>query len=311
MDIEITKLNGTTYRLSDFKIQVSDVIVERIEMNDKYQDFEGIHGRHLINSVYHKRKIMVPVFFIAEDNVDYTIQRNLLYELVQDTQPFWIRELRKFNKNSYQFKNTLAEDYQEVDDYQNPIVEDIVDEYVSAKRYLVKLTNVLNPKQKHFKCNVELEFETTKLPFAESVSTSLNLNKQLLNTEWSSDMDIDLNVKNKQTYIFENVKVGEVYYHGSIPNNQFNMYNKVKIVIGKPTTEFSWSLSKGSVMTIKDIKLVPGDVIQYNGTEITKNGLSIVRYTNIEMPEFYPGYNKFSLNQSVKRIEFDMRFYSK
>ena len=89
------------------------------------------------------------------------------------------------------------------------------------------------------------------------------------------------------------------------------MYNKVKIVIGKPTTEFSWSLSKGSVMTIKDIKLVPGDVIQYNGTEITKNGLSIVRYTNIEMPEFYPGYNKFSLNQSVKRIEFDMRFYSK
>ena len=170
---------------------------------------------------------------------------------------------------------------------------------------------MLNPKQKHFKCNVELEFETTKLPFAESVSTSLNLNKQLLNTECSSDMDIDLNVKNKQTYIFENVKVGEVYYHGSIPNNQFNMYNKVKIVIGKPTTEFSWSLSKGSVMTIKDIKLVPGDVIQYNGTEITKNGLSIVRYTNIEMPEFYTGYNKFSLNQSVKRIEFDMRFYSK
>ncbi|WP_267920064.1 phage tail domain-containing protein [Staphylococcus haemolyticus] len=148
LDIEITKLNGDNYRLSDYGINVKDVVVENIESEDKFQDYEGIHGRHLISSVYRKRKILVPVFFIARDNIDYSLQRNLLYELVQDINPFWIRELRKSKKDNYIFKDTVASEYQIVDKNQNPVYQNNTDQFVTAKRYLVKLTNILNPTQK-------------------------------------------------------------------------------------------------------------------------------------------------------------------
>ncbi|EGQ3928089.1 phage tail family protein, partial [Staphylococcus pseudintermedius] len=73
MDIKITKLDGTSYHLEDYKMIVKDVIVESIEMKDDYQDYEGMHGRHLVSSLYHSRKIHVPVFFVADDNLDYAI----------------------------------------------------------------------------------------------------------------------------------------------------------------------------------------------------------------------------------------------
>ncbi|WP_260677833.1 MULTISPECIES: phage tail family protein [Staphylococcus] len=311
LDIEITKLNGDNYRLSDYGINVKDVVVENIESEDKFQDYEGIHGRHLISSVYRKRKILVPVFFIARDNIDYSLQRNLLYELVQDINPFWIRELRKSKKDNYIFKDTVASEYQIVDKNQNPVYQNNTDQFVTAKRYLVKLTNILNPTQKNYTGNVQLEFETTKLPFAESIGTSLELHQQFISDLWSIDEEIDLEDESKQKYIFEKVNSGRVYYHGSIPNNQFNMYKRIKIILGHNTNKFIWSLNNKIIMSIKGLELKKGDQIEYDSLRILKNGESIVRYTNSELPTFESGYNNFVLNQTIKRIEFDMRFYSK
>ena len=58
--------DGTTFRLSDYNIQVADIKVQGIETTDKYQEFEGCHGRQLTSSVYHKRKILVPVFLLPK-----------------------------------------------------------------------------------------------------------------------------------------------------------------------------------------------------------------------------------------------------
>ncbi|ELJ9238191.1 phage tail family protein [Staphylococcus pseudintermedius] len=310
MDIKITKLDGTSYHLEDYKMIVKDVIVESIEMKDDYQDYEGMHGRHLVSSLYHSRKIHVPVFFVADDNLDYAIQRNLLYELVQDEKPFYIQELRRHDKVNYKFKNTLATDYQQVDDHGIPIFDDD-NLQVNAKRYLVKLSNVLTPEQKNNIGNVSLEFVTTHLPFAESVETSLDLHKQLINGFWASDDDIDFDDTAKQTYIFNNVKAGQVYYHGTVPNKQFNMYKKVRIIIGKATNDFQWSLSGSDLMRVSGVEFKSGDVLEYDGLRITKNGRSVVNESNIALPVFLPGFNEFRFNQNVKKAEFDMRFYSK
>nr|WP_320206303.1 phage tail domain-containing protein [Staphylococcus pseudintermedius] len=64
---------------------------------------------------------------------------------------------------------------------------------------------MLTPEQKNNIGNVSLEFVTTHLPFAESVETSLDLHKQLINGFWASDDDIDFDDTAKQTYIFNNV----------------------------------------------------------------------------------------------------------
>lgn len=89
------------------------------------------------------------------------------------------------------------------------------------------------------------------------------------------------------------------------------MYKRIKIILGHNTNKFIWSLNNKIIMSIKGLELKKGDQIEYDSLRILKNGESIVRYTNSELPTFESGYNNFVLNQTIKRIEFDMRFYSK
>ncbi|CPN85096.1 phi 11 orf43 [Staphylococcus aureus] len=64
-------------------------------------------------------------------------------------------------------------------------------------------------------------------------------------------------------------------------------------------------------MTIEGIQLNPGDLIVYEGNMITKNGIPIIEYVNLELPKFKYGFNKFQFNQTVRKVEFDTRFYFK
>lgn len=311
MDMQIIHKDGTSFTLNDYKINVTDFVVEGIEMKESFSEVEGLHGRYYDGSTYARRKIHVPCFFIAKNNVDYAVQRDMLYKLVQSTEPFYIREMRKPNRENYKFKDTLASDYQAVDENGKPIYDQYVDEFVSAKRYLVKLSNVITPSQKQFKGNVELEFETVELPFSESIGTSLQLEKKKLDGLFSTDMKINYVDQEKHTYSFNNVKSGRIFYYGSVPITQHNMYSVVSIIIGEKTKNFAWSLTDSNSMTIEGVQLNPGDLIVYNGTMITKNGLPIVEYVNLEFPKFKPGFNQFQINQRVRHIEFDMKFYDK
>lgn len=312
MDLQITKQDGSNYTLSDYNIKVSDIVIESMETNDKYTELDGTHGRHNLDSTFTKRKISVPVFFIAKNHVDYSIQRDLLFELIQSDKPFYIREMRKPHKKQYDFKDTLASDYQPVDKYGQPIYQGSEDDFVSAKRYLVKLVNVLVLEQKGFKGNVSLEFETTKLPFAESIGTSQQLHKdKTLNDLWSADMEINFDAPDMTQYTFNNLKTDSVFYYGKVPITQFNQYSVVTIILSQDTDNLSWSLSNGGTMTIKGLKLKRGDVIIYDGIRVKKNGVTITEYCNLVQPKFSYGWNKFQFNQTIASISFDMRFYYK
>ncbi|HHD0900715.1 TPA: phage tail family protein, partial [Staphylococcus aureus] len=79
----------------------------------------------------------------------------------------------------------------------------------------------------------------------------------------------------------------------------------------KATNDFQWSLSGSDLMRVNGIDFKPGDVLEYNGLKIVKNGRSVVNESNLSLPVFLPGFNEFRFNQNVKKVEFDMRFYSK
>lgn len=311
MDLQIIKLDGTSYFLSDYGIDVKDIEVESMEYEDTFIKQDGIHGRTLVDSVFRKRKINVPCLFIADSNNEYASQRSLLYRLVQLSEPFYIRELRKARKSEYSFHDTLEGDYTLTDNKGNAYDLDNINDFVDSKRYLVKLSNVIKPTQKYFSCNVELEFETVNLPFAESIKTSKDLEKRLFDGSWSEDMNIDFEDIQKTSYTFSNVKEGKVFYHGTQPLSQYDMDCIVTIVIAQKTTSLSWTLSNGDLMYIKGIELKPNDVITYDGLRVKKNGIPITEYTGLEMPIFVYGFNKFKFNQSVRKVIFDMRFYFK
>ncbi|REI04073.1 phage tail family protein [Staphylococcus felis] len=311
MDIELKKKGDTSFSLSDYGIIVNDIVVESIETEDKYKQTDGLHGRFLVQSTYLKRQINVTCFFVANKHNTYHKQRDLLYSLVNDTEPFYLREKRRIEELSYRFRDTTSDDYQEIDSNgffksDNPNNENY---HVSGKRYLVKLANVIQPKQSRLKGNIELVFETTSLPFAESIGRSTDLEKAKNLDLWSSDMNIPFNENYKRNYTFEYLEKGQFYYHGNVTINQFNMDSIVEITLGEDTKDFSWFMTGSSTMRIKGANLKAGDIIKYDGLRVFRNGVVILNYSNKENPVIVPGFNNFEFNQQVRKVVFDHKFY--
>ena len=316
MDLEITKKNETPFRLSEFGIIVKDIIVESIEIDDNYEDKENHNGRLLLSSQYRKRKITVPAFFKVTKMNDIPRMRDLLYSLVVDTDQYYVREIRRKSRQNYDFIQPTEEEYQPINEFGDPIYNDTPDNYevlVSGKRYQVKCTGVINPEQKTDDIVAfDLEFETVELPFAESIGTSLDLERDLDGAYWAYDTSLPFNeLNNRRQYTFNNTNSFYVYYHGDVPNDQFNLYKKVTIILGKDTKSFQWNLTHSDLMTIDDIELKKGDKIEYDGIQTYRNGIPINNESNLAQPKFKNGWNDFEFNQVVKKVVFDMKFYYK
>jgi len=159
MDVEITKQNGKIFKLSDYDIIVRDFIVGSIEILPTYSEIEGRHGHVNMGATYGTRVISVPFYFKANDLLDYPLLRDLLFELTVDTEPFYVRELRR-------------EVFQGDDN-----------KYVGGKRYLVRLVNSFDIEQTYKYGFGELSFETTDLPFAESVGTTQDIQENGINAD--------------------------------------------------------------------------------------------------------------------------------
>ncbi|OKA19929.1 phage tail family protein, partial [Bacillus cereus] len=67
MDVQITRMNGQTMKLSDINVQAQDFRVGSIEMRPTYIDVEEANGRISTGSTYGVRTITVPFYFKAQD----------------------------------------------------------------------------------------------------------------------------------------------------------------------------------------------------------------------------------------------------
>ena len=132
---------------------------------------------------------------------------------------------------------------------------------------------------------------------------------------WSNDMLVPFDEESdKRTYTFTNCWNNSVYYHGNVPNNEFKLYKKVTIVLGKSVSSkesFLFTLGKSDYMKISNISLKKGDKIVYDGVQTWRNGTPINHRCTNAQPKFYPGWNDFAFNQQVKSVTFDMKFYYK
>lgn len=315
MDIEITKKDGNVFLLSEYGIIVKDIVIESIEIDDEYQDKDNAHGRLLLSSQYRKRKITVPAFFVVTKLNDVAEYRDILYDLVSDTESMYLREKRRKNVQNYEFIQPTENDYQPLDYYNQPIYPNNASNYevyVSGKRYQVKCTGVISPQQQGNKVTFDIEFETEELPFAESIGTSLDLENNTNKELWSYDMGIPFDINDpRRHYIFENTNGNSVYYFGTVPNNQFNLYKKITIKLGENAKSFRWNLTHSEIMKIEGINLKRGDKIVYDGVQTYRNGTPINNEANLSQPEFKQGWNNFEFDQVVKSIEFDLKYYYK
>src|SRR5699024_1221650 len=167
VDVEIVKSNGQKFRLSDYGV-VQDFVVNSIDRSVTRESVDGRKGSVDYGTNIGDRSISVPMIFKARDLHDYAHLRDELFGILDDDEPFYIREMRRKDYLQYEF----------VDFGQSPTWSNGVEnEYVNGKHYKVRLDSSISPEQWDDKPNgdITIEFVTSGLPFAESIYTTLEL----------------------------------------------------------------------------------------------------------------------------------------
>src|SRR5699024_130545 len=167
VDVEIVKSNGQKFRLSDYGV-VQDFVVNSIDRSVTRESVDGRKGSVDYGTNIGDRSISVPMIFKASDLHDYAHLRDELFGILDDDEPFYIREMRRKEYLQYEF----------VDFGQSPTWSNGVEnEYVNGKQYKVRLDSSISPEQWDDKPNgdITIEFVTSGLPFAESIYTTLEL----------------------------------------------------------------------------------------------------------------------------------------
>ncbi|MFB7351976.1 phage tail family protein [Bacillus thuringiensis] len=293
MDVQITRLNGQTIKLSDINVQVQDFRVGSMEIRPTYLDVEGANGRIHTGSTYGVRTITVPFYFKGQDLLDVAMIRDKLFEVITSVEPFYVRELRRL-------------EYQNGDNL-----------FVGGKRYKVQLSSTFDADQQLKYGFGELEFETTDLPFAESIGKSSDIQRDGVTSTsglWGVGMGIITDPASR------------VYKHNAVSSKQFKVYNpghipvhpfeqEMKITISNVAGSTAGFMLKNhtnlSTATIT-VPLYVSDTIVYDGPNIRRNGLEFLRNTKKDFIELAPGWNTLEVfNCTSATLEFDFRFYYK
>ena len=283
MDVEITRLDGTSFRLSDYDVIVRDFIVGSVPVAGIYGTIEGRAGTVDYGADLGQRQITVPFYTEARDHSDYALLRDELFSLVVTRESFYVRELRR---REYGKGN---------------------DKFIGGKRYLVRLSGEFSLEQTFRYGFGELALETTDLPYAESIGTTADIDKHgLLYSQelWSYGMGLSYDEEtHKYTH---NTNTFRIYNAGNVEVHPFEMDLKITVEgINGP-----YELKNETT----------GDVFKYTGSNsgkllldgpnITLNGLQAFRDTNRRYITLSPGWNTFTQSQN-KKVAFDFRYYYK
>lgn len=288
MDVMITKANGHTFSLDSLGVVARDFNVSSIPIEANYGNAEGRHGTIDYGATYGTRTISVPFYFKAEDTLDYPLLRDELFGMISTLQPFYIRELRR---DTYQTgDNTL----------------------VGGKRYLVRLRNEINLEQTLDYGFGELTFETTGLPFAESIGTTLDIERDGINADtaiWGYGMG--LIADNESLRFTHTANLFRIYNAGNVAVHPFEQDLKITInnVVGSTSFLELRNETNGTVFRVNEA-VTTSEVITLDGPNITINGLQALRRTNRKYIELSPGWNDFRLTGVTSaRVTVDARMY--
>lgn len=282
-------MDGESFKLSDYDIQVRDLNVESIEIIPQYGTIEGRSGRVDYGANYGSRSITTPFYIRAHDMLDYPLLRDMLYSLVISRESFYIRELRRPTDKGY-----------------CPAGGEYDDVYVGGKRYKVRLANTVNLDQQRIYGFSELVFETTELPFAESIGTSADIDRNgiLYSQElWSYGMGL-LHDEESHKYTHD-TNTFRVYNPSNVAIHPFEQYLKItidnasgQVTLRNNTTDDEFKYNEN----LNNRKLV------LDGPNITVNNLQALRDTNKKFITLAPGWNEFTSTGGA-RVNFDFRFY--
>ncbi|WP_040985540.1 phage tail domain-containing protein [Oceanobacillus jeddahense] len=316
MDAQIIRKNGDAFNFEDFGVIVKDFIVSSIEINPQYENPEGSDKQIDYGSAYGKRTIRIPFVARGKDYHDYPLLRDLLFEKVLDKESYYIRERRRAKKLAYAFVD--PNEPAKMDESTN-------NQFVGGKRYLVRLQNTFELEQMIYDGEGELVYETTELPFAESIGTTADINRDGINYNseiWGYGMGLTLEYMQPDqfdqsiTYNIE-AKVDNpfwIYNAGNVGVHPFEQDLKITFrdIINSDGRVQLRNQTNQDYIRINDDNLSRSDVYIFDGPNVTKNGLNAFHDTGRTFISMNPGWNRFQLYYcDSATIEYDFRYYYK
>lgn len=306
MDVQINKKKGESFTLEQYGILVKDFIVSSIPLESTYGNVEGGDRKIDYGAKYGTRTIRVPFVLRAYDLMDFPLLRDVLFDLVLDKESFHIREMRRVKKLAYAF----------VDPSEPARMDpDTNNQFVGGKRYLVRLQNTFDIDQIEIDGEGELVFETTELPFSESIGTTQDIQQNGISANdelWGFGMGL-IDDPDSFIYTHSNKTEFKIYNAGNADIHPFEQ--DLKIEIEFPTTVQTnnyfqlKNVTNGSTFRVNE-QVLPLQKFVLDGPNITRNGLNALRMTNRQFITLDPGWNEFEVSgNTMATIRFDFRFY--
>ncbi|UXU67482.1 phage tail family protein [Staphylococcus agnetis] len=306
-DVEVIK-NNNKYRISNNPftqnaLRVVGYNVEGAGYERKFDNVERINGR-FHNSTVEEKKIVKLVLRYEVDRIAFASH---LKGAVQDlfSGHFYLRELAT-PSNDIKFESIFSDE-----------VQDFELEYVDGRQIFVGLVNEVSFDTGKTSGEFTVDFETIDLPYFESIGYSTDLETDSNMEKWAIPDNITFMNNIYRKFTFTNVSSNEVNYIGSVPINQFNQDSTVEITLGKDVSKsdnkgFTFYMTHSNMIQIKGLELKKGDVIKLDGLHTYRNNLRIDDYNQtLEQPVLHPGLNHFTLNQTVKKIVFKHKIYTR
>src|SRR5690625_931428 len=300
MDVEITKQDGTQAKLSEIGVEVRDFIVSSIELSPSYTTMEGRSGHVNMGADYGARTITVPFYFKAHDLHGVALKRDEIFGLVTDTEPFFVREMRRLKEHP----GFICDDQTDTSEHRE---HDYDNYFVGGKRYKVRLASSFDIEQVYRYGFGELVFETTDLPFAESIGTTADIDREGISDIselWGFGMGL---ISDDESLRYtHSTSAFKIYNAGNVEVNPFE--HELKIAIEGVSNGYELeNLTTGDVFKVTES--MSGNLV-IDGATVTHNGLQAFRKTNRRYITLAPGWNYIRQNRAVK-TSWDFRFYYK
>jgi len=146
-DLTIQRLNGATYKLSDYQIRTLDFVVDSPEPRTESEVIEGADGFVDCGTTYEGRTMRGEFMMEAYDMADYPLLRNEVFRIFESKSPFYL-----------------------------------IDEREPGKRWLVKVASKFSHEQVRVFGRFTVEFQSSSA-YSESISTTLTP-KELTDYPW-------------------------------------------------------------------------------------------------------------------------------
>ncbi|MDV6367398.1 MULTISPECIES: phage tail family protein [Bacillus cereus group] len=267
----VQTLSGKKYVLEELGIMTRDFNPQSPSPVHNFETVEKRNGTIDRGTVYGQRTINCSFYFKAVDMWDYALLRDEVFRLFDSREAFYIIDQR------------------------NP-----------GKRWLVKYSSPYSIEQNWKYGFFEIDFVTVKLPFAESIGTTMD------DFTFDSNLwQIGQGLVAEDTKYTHNTTSFRIYNAGHVTIDPKEMPLKItytgwsdQLAIKNLTTGDIWSYGKSTVIESSQIVL--------DGVKSYRPGVgSIFKDTNWKLITLKPGWNDFVLSGTSGnfKIEFNFRFY--